>query len=153
VADYPFTTLHPNLGVVSVESHRSFVIADIPGVIEGAADGAGLGIRFLKHVSRTSLLLHLVDVAPLGDVSDPVQDMRTIEKELEKFSPELASRERWLILNKIDLLPAEERDARCEEIVKALDWQGPVYKIAAISGEGTKVLMYKIMEHLEQSKE
>src|SRR5690554_6303722 len=107
VADYPFTTLYPNLGVVSVEPHRSFVIADIPGLIEGAAEGAGLGIQFLRHLSRTRLLLHLVDVFPYGGASDPVEDVRTIEAELRKFSPELAARERWLVLNKVDLLPPD----------------------------------------------
>lgn len=153
VADYPFTTLHPNLGVVSIAPHRSFVVADIPGLIEGAAEGAGLGIQFLKHLSRTTLLLHLVDAAPLGEVSDPVDDVRKIEAELQKFSPELAARERWLVLNKIDLLPEEEREARCREIVERLDWSGPVFHICAIKGEGTKELTYKIMEHLEQRRE
>lgn len=153
VADYPFTTLHPNLGVVSIAPHRSFVVADIPGLIEGAAEGAGLGIQFLKHLSRTTLLLHLVDAAPLGEVSDPVDDVRKIEAELQKFSPELAARERWLVLNKIDLLPEEEREARCREIVEKLDWSGPVFRICAIKGEGTKELTYKIMEHLEQRRE
>ena len=149
VADYPFTTLYPNLGVVSIESHRSFVIADIPGLIEGAAEGAGLGIQFLKHVSRTRLLLHLVDVAPF-DGTDPVESMRIIELELEKFSPELAKRERWLVLNKLDLLPEEEREQVCDEIIRRLDWQGPVYRIAAISKDGTRRLTQDIMEHIEQ---
>jgi GTP-binding protein len=152
VADYPFTTLHPNLGVVSIESHRSFVMADIPGLIEGAAEGAGLGIQFLKHVSRTGLLLHLLDVAP-PDGHDPVNDVRTIEKELAKFSDELALRPRWLVLNKTDLLPPEERNTRCAEIVEALDWQAPVYFISAVSGEGTQELMYAIMEYLEEKKQ
>ncbi len=152
VADYPFTTLHPNLGVVSIEAHRSFVIADIPGLIEGAAEGAGLGIQFLKHVSRTRLLLHLVDVAPF-DGSDPVEAVRVIVRELEKFSAELAGRERWLVLNKLDLLPEEERVERCEEILKRLDWQGPVYRIAAISKEGTRGLMQDIMEYIEEIQE
>jgi len=149
VADYPFTTLHPNLGVVSVSNHRSFTVADIPGLIEGAAEGAGLGIQFLKHVSRTRLLLHMVDVAPLGETSDPVEDVRVIERELAKFSPELATRERWLVLNKVDLVPGEERESHCKDIVKRLEWQGPVFKIAAISGEGTQALVYKVMEYLE----
>lgn len=152
VADYPFTTLHPNLGVVSVEGHRSFVVADIPGVIEGAAEGAGLGIQFLKHVSRTLLLLHMVDVAPF-DGSDPVESMRTIERELAKFSDDLAKRDRWLILNKLDLLPEEERDAVCEDILKRLDWQGPVYRIAAISKQGTERLTQDIMNYMEQRRE
>ena len=152
VADYPFTTLYPNLGVVSIESHRSFVIADIPGLIEGAAEGAGLGIQFLKHVSRTLLLLHLVDVAPY-DGSDPVESVRIIERELAKFSDELAVRERWLVLNKLDLVPEEEREALCEDIVRRLDWQGPVYRIAALSKDGTVRLTQDIMEHLEQQRE
>jgi GTP-binding protein len=150
VADYPFTTLYPNLGVVSIEVDRSFVIADIPGVIEGAAEGAGLGIRFLKHVSRTRLLLHLVDVAPPGGVSDPVEDVRTIERELEKFSPELAERERWLVLNKIDLLPPEERERCCNDIVQRLGWQGPVFRISAATQEGTHELMCQLMNYLEE---
>jgi GTPase len=149
VADYPFTTLHPNLGVVRVGNHRSFTVADIPGLIKGAAEGAGLGIRFLKHVSRTRLLWHLVDVLPLGEASDPVNDVRVIEAELGKFSPELAGRERWLVLNKVDLLPAEEHEARCNDIVRRLNWRGPVFAIAAISGAGTQELVYKAMEYLE----
>ncbi len=152
VADYPFTTLYPNLGVVSVEAHRSFVIADIPGVIEGAAEGAGLGIQFLKHVSRTLLLLHMVDVAPF-DGSDPVESVRTIERELAKFSEELALRDRWLVLNKLDLLPEDEREAVCDDIVKRLNWQGPVYRIAAISKEGTQRLSQEIMLYMEQKRE
>lgn len=152
VADYPFTTLYPNLGVVSVENHRSFVIADIPGVIEGAAEGAGLGIQFLKHVSRTLLLLHMVDVAPF-DGSDPVEAVRTIERELAKFSEELAVRDRWLVLNKLDLVPEDERDALCDDIVKRLDWQGPVYRIAAISKQGTEHLSQNIMVYMEQRRE
>jgi len=152
VADYPFTTLVPNLGVVSVEAHRSFVVADIPGLIEGAAEGAGLGIRFLKHVARTRLLLHLVDVAPI-DGADPVDSVNTIVHELEKFSPDLAARDRWLVLNKLDLVPEDEREALCADIVKRLNWQGPVYRISAISGEGTRALSYDIMEYLESHKE
>ena len=149
VADYPFTTLHPNLGVVRVEQHRSFTVADIPGLIEGAAEGAGLGVRFLKHLSRTRLLWHVVDVCPLGEASDPVDDVHVIEAELGKFSPGLAARERWLVLNKVDLLPQEERDARCDDMLRRLNWQGPVFIIAAISGMGTQDLVYKAMEYLE----
>jgi GTPase len=152
VANYPFTTLYPNLGVVSIEAHRSFVIADIPGLIEGAAEGAGLGIQFLKHVSRTLLLLHLVDVAPF-DGSDPVESVRIIERELAKFSDELAQRERWLVLNKVDLLPPEERDAICDDIVKRLDWKGPVFRTAAVASEGTQRLMQEIMTHMERERE
>jgi GTP-binding protein len=149
VADYPFTTLHPNLGVVSVEEHRSFVVADIPGIIEGAAEGAGLGIQFLKHISRTRLLLHLVDVLPFN--TDPVEDVRAIEGELAKFSPELASRERWLVLNKLDLIPASERAAHSRDIIKRLKWRGPVFSISAINGEGCRELTFKIMEYLEKT--
>lgn len=152
VADYPFTTLYPNLGVVSVERYRSFVVADIPGLVEGAAEGAGLGMQFLKHLTRTHILLHLVDVAPLGEVSDPVEDVKIIEAELAKYSPELASRERWLVLNKIDLIAPEERDSRCNDIVKRLQWSGPVFRVAAINKEGTRELTGRIMEYLEQQK-
>ena len=151
VADYPFTTLYPNLGVVKVDYERSFVIADVPGLIEGASEGAGLGIQFLKHLSRTRLLLHLVDVAPF-DGSDPADSVRKIAAELERFSPELAGRERWLVLNKIDLLPEDEREAHCRQIIEALDWQGPVFNIAAISKEGTQALIYKVMEFLEANR-
>lgn len=153
VADYPFTTLHPNLGVVSVETHRSFVIADIPGLIEGAAEGAGLGIQFLKHLSRTHLLLHLVDIAPSGDHADPVEDVRTIEIELEKFSSNLATRERWLVLNKLDLVDADEREMRSRDIIKRLGWQGPVFSISAIQGEGCRELSFRVMEYLEQKSQ
>jgi GTP-binding protein len=149
VADYPFTTLYPNLGVVRPEPHRSFVIADIPGVIEGAAEGAGLGIQFLKHLARTRLLLHLVDMAPL-DGHDPVQDVRTIEQELAKFSDELAQRERWLVLNKLDALPEDERQARCDALVQQLQWQGPVFGISAAQREGTQPLMFAILQYLDQ---
>ncbi|MBD3671469.1 MAG: Obg family GTPase CgtA [Gammaproteobacteria bacterium] len=152
VADYPFTTLVPNLGVVSVEAHRSFVVADIPGLIEGAAEGAGLGIRFLKHVARTRLLLHLVDVAPI-DGTDPVAAVNTIAGELEQYSPDLARRDRWLVLNKLDVLAEDEREAVCEDVIKRLDWQGPVYRISAISGEGTQPLIYDIMEYMEAHAE
>lgn len=148
VADYPFTTLHPNLGVVSVAEHKSFVIADIPGLIEGAAEGAGLGIQFLKHLQRTRVLLHLLDVAPL-DGSDPVLHAKQIVGELKKFSKELAAKPRWLVLNKLDLVPEAERKALCLDIVKRLKWKGPVYKIAAINGEGTKPLLFDLMEFIE----
>ena len=151
VADYPFTTLYPNLGVVRAGPQRSFVVADIPGLIEGAAEGAGLGVQFLKHLSRTGLLLHLVDVAPL-DGSDPVADVRAIVRELEKFSAELAARERWLVLNKVDLLPPEERQARCSDLARQLDWRGPVFQISALSGEGTEALVFAIMDYLESGQ-
>ncbi len=149
VADYPFTTLYPNLGVVSLELHRSFVVADIPGLIEGAAEGAGLGIQFLKHLSRTGLLLHLVDVAPFDDTRDPVQEVQKIEKELEKFGHKLIERERWLVLNKVDLLPADEVTSICDGIIQRLNWQGPVFCVSAISGNGTKELTGQIMDDLE----
>ncbi|MGA9854747.1 MAG: GTPase ObgE [Gammaproteobacteria bacterium] len=148
VADYPFTTLYPNLGVVAVGEHRSFVMADIPGLIEGAAEGAGLGIRFLRHLQRTRILLHLVDVLP-ADGSDPVRDARAIVSELKKFSLEMAKRERWLVLNKIDLLPASDRKQHCAAIVKSLRWKGPVFEISGLSGEGTRVLCQKIMQRLQ----
>ena len=148
VADYPFTTLVPNLGVVSLQKHRSFVIADIPGLIEGASEGAGLGIRFLKHLTRTRLLLHLVDIAPLDD-SDAADDALAIVDELKLFSPTLAERERWLVLNKCDLLDEEECEARCQHILETLEWDGPVFRVSAISGDGTQPLVQAIMQHIE----
>jgi len=150
VADYPFTTLYPSLGVVSLEPDRSFVVADIPGLIEGAAEGAGLGIRFLKHLSRTRLLLHLVDVAPMDEADDPAVHARAIVGELERFSPELAARDRWLVLNKIDLLAPDVREAHCDALVKRLDYQGPVYHVSALSGEGCRELCQAIMKYLEE---
>lgn len=155
VANYPFTTLHPNLGVVSVDAHRSFVLADIPGLIEGAADGAGLGIRFLKHLSRTRLILHLVDVMPFDAPQDKVEEdivkqAKAIAGELGKYSPELAERERWLVLNKLDLMPAEDVEARCQAIIDGLGWTGPVFRISGINGDGTKPLIGAIMDHVEQ---
>lgn len=152
VADYPFTTLHPQLGVVMLERHRSFAIADIPGLIEGAHTGAGLGIQFLKHLSRTRILLHLVDMAPFDPNADPVQDAKSIINELHQFNPELAARERWLVLNKIDLIPEEEREARRRDLVQGLHWQGPVFTIAAINGHGCHELVGKLMDRLEQLK-
>jgi len=149
VADYPFTTLHPNLGVVSVEEHRSFVMADIPGLIEGAAEGAGLGIQFLKHLSRTRLLLHLLDVTPQEGVNDPIGDFHRIEKELAKYSDSLASRPRWLVLNKIDTLLEEEREEHCRAIVEQLKWEGPLFTISAVNRDGTRELSFKLMEYLE----
>ncbi|MEX1032336.1 MAG: Obg family GTPase CgtA [Cellvibrionaceae bacterium] len=148
VSDYPFTTLVPNLGVVKVEKHRSFVVADIPGLISGAAEGAGLGIRFLKHLTRCRVLLHLVDVAPF-DGSDPVDNVQAINRELENFSPTLARREQWLLLNKIDLLPADQVEARCQDIVQRLNWQGPTYSVAAINKTGTEALCGNILTALE----
>ncbi|MBJ6610983.1 MAG: GTPase ObgE [Candidatus Thiothrix moscowensis] len=153
VADYPFTTLYPNLGVVRVGALQSFVMADIPGLIEGAAEGAGLGIQFLRHLSRTSLLLHVVDVAPMAEENEPVRAVRTIEQELEKYSDELAAYPRWLVLNKIDILPPEEREARCQEIVDGLGWTGPVFRISAATSEGTKDLCFHIMQYLDEHAE
>ena len=149
VADYPFTTLVPNLGVVAVDRHRGFVIADIPGLIEGAAEGAGLGIRFLKHLARCRILLHLVDVAPY-DESDPAQSAKAIVHELEQFSETLATRDRWLVLNKVDLLPEDEREAVCQRIISELNWTGPVYQTSAIAGQGTQPLCQHIMTFIEQ---
>ena len=151
VADYPFTTLVPNLGVVRVAKHRSFVIADIPGLIEGASDGAGLGIRFLKHLTRTRLLLHLVDIAPI-DESDPVSSAKAIISELERFSPTLAERDRWLVLNKIDVLPPEQAERVCDRIVAELDWQGPVFRVSALAGDGTDALCQTIMKRIEDQR-
>lgn len=151
VADYPFTTLVPNLGVVSPEKHRSFVIADIPGLIEGAAMGAGLGIRFLKHLMRTRLLLHVVDVLPLE--GDPAEHAAVIAQELENFSPTLAEHDRWLVLNKMDLLPEEERESTKQAILQALNWTGPVYCISAMTGEGTQPMVYDILAHVEDFRE
>ncbi|NNJ17591.1 Obg family GTPase CgtA [Pseudomonas putida CSV86] len=148
VADYPFTTLVPNLGVVSVDRWKSFVIADIPGLIEGASDGAGLGIRFLKHLARTRVLLHLVDLAPL-DESSPADAAEVIVNELERFSPSLCERERWLVLNKADMIPEDEREARVKEVVDRLQWEGPVYLISAISRQGTEQISHDLMRYLE----
>jgi len=149
VADYPFTTLHPNLGVVSVEEHRSFVIADIPGLIEGAADGAGLGIRFLKHLSRTRILLHLIDVAP-ADGSDPVVAAQKLLLELSRYSDELAAKERWLVLNKIDLIPENEREEKLNSLISQLEHKGPTYCVSAINKAGTFELCGDIMSKIEQ---
>jgi len=150
VADYPFTTLHPNLGVVSVEEHRSFVIADIPGIIEGAAEGAGLGITFLKHISRTRLLLHIVDTVPLDHQSDPVESIQVIENELDKYGQDLSNYARWLVLNKIDLIPVDEQQAYCDDIIERLNWKGPVYRISALNKQGTQALCFDIMKHIEE---
>ena len=152
VADYPFTTLVPNLGVVKVDAYRSFVVADIPGLIEGASEGAGLGIRFLKHLTRNRILLHLVDVAPF-DESDPAEAATSIARELERFSPTLSARPRWLVLNKIDLIDSETLAERRQAIIEALDWQGPVYEIAAINGTETDRLAGDLMTAIEHLNE
>jgi len=151
VADYPFTTLHPNLGVVRVAENKSFVIADIPGLIEGAADGAGLGVRFLKHLARTRVLLHIVDLAPPDPEADPVHDAKSIVAELEKYSPELAARPRWLILNKIDLIPEDEREERIRAFREDYgDTESPCFCISAISGDGCRPLIFALHEALQK---
>jgi GTP-binding protein len=152
VADYPFTTLYPHLGVVSVDPLRSFVVADIPGIIEGAAEGTGLGLQFLRHISRTRLLLHLVDIAPM-DGPDPAEAVRMLEGEVRKYSADLAHRERWLVLNKIDLLEPQAREATRDRIVSELAWSGPVFLISAVTGEGCEALTHEIMNALERQRE
>ena len=154
VADYPFTTLYPNLGVVSVEKYRSFVIADIPGLIEGAADGVGLGAQFLRHLQRTSLLLHLVDVAPMegGVELSPAEQVRTIERELEKHDPELLAKPRWLVFNKSDLLAEDEREQLVQDIVDELGWKDRWFLVSAISREGTWPIMLEIMAFFDRQK-
>ena len=149
VADYPFTTLHPNLGVVRVDSERSFVVADVPGLIEGAAEGAGLGHRFLRHLSRTRLLLHLVDLAPFDTNTDPVHEARAIVEELRKYDEDLYRKPRWLVLNKTDLLDEQERATRVSDFIKSFGWDGPVFSISAINGDGCQPLVYAIMDHLD----
>ena len=151
VADYPFTTLQPHLGVVRIETDKSFVIADIPGLIEGAAEGAGLGIQFLKHVARTSLLLHVVDMAPFGE-SDPAEQIRAIEQELKRFDPELLKRPRWLVFNKADLVPEDERKKLAKAIVKKLKWKEPWYFVSAIAREGTWPLMLDVQRFFDEQK-
>lgn len=152
VADYPFTTLYPHLGVVRVSRFRSFVIADLPGLIEGAAEGAGLGIRFLKHVARTRLLFHVVDVAPM-DESDPIQNVNAITHELAKFDESLLHKECWLVLNKLDLLPPDEVEKHCENIIKALNWRGRVFKISGLAKSGLDELAQQAMRYLESLTE
>lgn len=149
VADYPFTTLHPNLGVVKVGLGRSFVVADIPGLIEGAAEGAGLGIRFLKHLSRTRLLFHMVDIGNMTNIETCIEDIKVVSKELEKYDTKLFDKPRWLVLNKIDLLPKDEIEAIRDAIVKALEWQGPVYLISGVTRNGLDTLVNNTMSFLE----
>ncbi len=153
IADYPFTTLHPNLGVVRVGPEKSFVVADVPGLIEGASEGAGLGHQFLRHLQRTRLLLHLVDVAPFDDSVDPVQQAKAIAAELKKFDPELYAKPRWLVLNKLDMVPAEERESRVKDIVKRLKHKGPVFEISALTREGCELLVQKIYAHIAKVHE
>lgn len=151
VADYPFTTLTPNLGVVKLGQQQNFVIADIPGLIEGAAMGQGLGIRFLKHIMRTRLLLHIVDMLPFEGT--PAEHAQTIASELEKFSPTLAQHDRWLVLNKMDMIDEAEREQKAQEVIDALNWTGPVYQISAINKQGTEPLCYDILKHVESFRE
>jgi GTP-binding protein len=151
IADYPFTTLHPNLGVVRVGRLQSFVMADIPGLIEGASEGAGLGIQFLKHLQRTGLLLHIVDIAPI-DGSDPAKAVTAIAKELGNFSPELAEKPRWLIINKVDLLSDDDLVVARDDLLGKLAWQGPVFEVSAATGQGTEALGKALMRALEADK-
>jgi GTPase len=148
VADYPFTTLHPNLGVVRVDDNRSFVIADVPGLIEGAAEGAGLGHQFLKHLQRTHLLLHLVDIAPYDESVDPAKEAKAIINELKKYDQTLYDKPRWLVLNKVDLLDTKEAEKRVAAMVKALKWKGPSFSISAMKAEGCRDLTFAIMDHV-----
>lgn len=147
IADYPFTTLHPNLGVVRVGPEQSFVVADVPGLIEGASEGAGLGHQFLRHLQRTRLLLHMVDMAPFDD-ADPVLQVRAIAAELKKYDPQLHAKPRWLVFNKIDMVPAEERKARMAEYVRRLRWKGPVFAVSALAREGLTPLVEQIYHHV-----
>lgn len=153
VADYPFTTLHPGLGVVSVAAHKSFVMADIPGLIEGASTGAGLGHRFLKHLSRTCVLLHMIDIAPL-DGSDPIESAKIIINEVAAYSPDLLNKPRWLVLNKIDMIPDEDmREKTIQGILDALEWKGKFFAISAIKSEGTQQLCYALMQLIDEMKD
>ncbi|MGQ5522173.1 GTPase ObgE [Chitinimonas sp. PSY-7] len=163
VADYPFTTLHPNLGVVRIDHNRSFVIADIPGLIEGAAEGAGLGHRFLKHLARTGVLLHLVDLAPFNEETDPVREAKAIVEELRKYDEALYLKPRWLVLNKVDMLAENEREQRVKDFLVAYGWTSAepdpyapfdpnaqrVFTISGLTGEGTQQLCWSLMEYLE----
>jgi GTP-binding protein len=148
IADYPFTTLHPNLGVVRVGPEQSFVVADVPGLIEGAAEGAGLGHQFLRHLQRTRLLLHLVDLAPFDEGVDPVAQAKAIVAELKKYDTALYEKPRWLVLNKVDMIPAEEREARVKEFVKRFKYKGPVFQISALTRENCDTLVKSIYEHV-----
>jgi GTP-binding protein len=150
VADYPFTTLHPNLGVVTMKDVRSFVIADVPGLVEGASEGAGLGLQFLKHLTRTRLLLHMVDMAPIDAKQDPVESVLTINRELERYSEALGSQPQWLVLNKMDLIPEDIREEMCQEVLERLNWQGKVFHVSGHSGEGCDELCAQIMDYLDE---
>ena len=149
IADYPFTTLHPNLGVVRVAAEQSFVVADVPGLIEGAAEGAGLGHQFLRHLQRTRLLLHMVDLAPFDEAVDPVAQAKAIVLELKKYDPALFAKPRWLVLNKLDMVPAEERAARVKDFVKRFKYKGPVFEISALNREGCEGLVRAVFDHLQ----
>ena len=153
IADYPFTTLHPNLGVVRVSHEKSFVIADIPGLIEGAADGAGLGVQFLRHLQRTGLLLHIVDLAPFEDTVDPVKEAKAIVKELKKYDESLFEKPRWLVLNKLDVVPEEERKKRVKDFVKRFGWKGPVFEISALTRDGCEELVTEIYNYLAEKRQ
>lgn len=152
IADYPFTTLHPNLGVVRVAAEQSFVVADIPGLIEGASEGAGLGHQFLRHLQRTHLLLHVIDFAPFDDTVDPVAQAKAIVSELKKYDPALHNKPRWLVLNKLDMVPAEERDARVKNFVKRFKWKGPVFEISALTREGCEPLIRAVYQHVAKMR-
>ena len=152
IADYPFTTLHPNLGVVRVSHEKSFVIADIPGLIEGAADGAGLGVQFLRHLQRTGLLLHIVDLAPFDDSIDPVKEAKAIVKELKKYDESLFDKPRWLVLNKLDAVPEQERVKRVKDFVKRFNWKGRVFEISALTHEGCQDLVIEIYNYLAKQR-
>ena len=153
VADYPFTTLNPQLGTVRVDTSRSFVVADIPGLIEGAADGAGLGHQFLRHLARTRLLLHLVDLCPPHPDANPVTDARAIALELRKYDTSLEKKERWLVLNKMDLIPEDEREARVKAFLRSLRWKGRWFAVSAVNGAGCRELCFAVMDHLQQTQE
>ncbi|MDR5772565.1 MULTISPECIES: Obg family GTPase CgtA [unclassified Caballeronia] len=153
IADYPFTTLAPNLGVVRVGPSKSFVIADIPGLIEGAAEGAGLGHRFLRHLQRTGVLLHLVDLAPFDENVDPVAEAKAIVNELRKYDESLYEKPRWLVLNKLDMVPEDERRARIDDFVERFEWTGPVYEISALTGQGCEALIYAIYDYISQNSD
>ena len=153
VAEYPFTTLHPNLGMVRVDHNRSFVIADIPGLIKDSAEGAGLGHQFLKHLTRTKLLLHIVDIAPIDSYTDPVNDAKLISLELKKFDELLFQKPRWLVINKIDMLPKDIEKKVCMQFIHDLGWTGKSFIVSALSGKGCKQLIYDIMEYIEQERE
>ena len=153
IADYPFTTLHPNLGMVRVSHEKSFVIADIPGLIEGAADGAGLGVQFLRHLQRTRLLLHIVDLAPFDTNIDPVREAKAIVKELKKYDESLFEKPRWLVLNKLDMVAEDERDAKVKDFIKRFGWKGPMFRISALTHEGCDELVKEIYEYMATQRQ